>query len=68
MFVIFDFHQLALNGNLLHEKLSSAWYNRTVVMKKKTTTTKIRFLKAFCVSLNLNFPGERKNYGNGSFP
>ena len=66
MFVIFDIHQLALNGNLLHEKLSSAWYNRTVVLKKKKK--KNRFLKAFCVSLNLNFPEERKNYGNGWFP
>ena len=59
-----------MNGKLLHVKLNSNCYNSTVVMEK----VKFRFLKTFCVLLNLNFPGERKLnketarfHGNGPF-
>ena len=60
MFVIFDFHQLALNGNLLHEKLSSAWYNRTVVMKKKNNNNKNPLFESFLCFAQLKFPRREK--------
>ena len=55
-------HQRTLNGNLLHIKLNSTFYNCTVVLK-----IKFRFLKTVCDSLNLNFTGERKNMGKDRF-
>ena len=57
--IIFVFHQQILNGNLLNIFAKNDCFDKKI---------KFRFRKTFCVSLNLNLPGERKNYGNGSFP
>ena len=65
MFVIFVFHQRGtLNGNFLHVKLNSTWYNNNYC----TIIEKMKFclFYTFCVLLNLNFP-EREKKRNGFF-
>ena len=62
MFVIFVFRQWTLNGKLLQVKLA--------LIIELLWWKKLNF-KTFLASLNLNFPGERKNtetegfHGNG---
>ena len=59
MFVIFVFHQRGtLNGNFLHVKLNSTWYNNNYC----TIIEKMKFclFYTFCVLLNLNFPEREK--------
>ena len=53
--ILFVFSANFEDGDLLHVKLNYASYNCTVVVKE------IDFFFLLCASLNLNFPGERKN-------
>ena len=57
IFLIFVFHQRTVNGNRLRVKLNSTRYKLYCWNEK----IKFRISKTFCVSLNLNFAGEKEN-------